>query len=296
MVRLFGLSKSSFAGMTVRDYFFSLPTRSPNRNRFQLLRRGFVCPNNTRIYFTCEGEVVASVIAEPSTQGQGYIPIKPGSIEVHNNIWLSELIDAGVRVLPKNDPRRIRALIPADARARVIIEPQDEEKIELLLHGQYTLLANSVPSPTAAKIATMDAADPMKASSKTNKYLTKSEQKNWALARSSYTCEIDPAHLSFPVNYSGHSVNYMEAHHLIPMSQQFRFDRANPLYDTTRNIHANLDQSNNLISLCPICHKAIHHSVAAYRNAIIATLFNNRQTALNAIIPGITLQELISYY
>jgi len=64
-----------------------------------------------------------------------------------------------------------------------------------------------------------------------------------AKRRDSYRCVIDKSHKTFLVNSNA----YVEGHHVIPMYQQ-------------KNYEFTLDSVDNIVSLCPNCHREIHHS------------------------------------
>ena len=62
-----------------------------------------------------------------------------------------------------------------------------------------------------------------------------------AKTRDNFTCQIDAKHQTF----ISKGVNYVEGHHVLPMFQQ-------------KNFSFNLDVLENIISLCPSCHREIH--------------------------------------
>ena len=64
-----------------------------------------------------------------------------------------------------------------------------------------------------------------------------------AKKRDGFTCQIDKTHTTFVSK----GVNYVEGHHVVPMFQQ-------------KNYSFNLDDVDNIISLCPTCHREIHSS------------------------------------
>ena len=75
-----------------------------------------------------------------------------------------------------------------------------------------------------------------------------------ALQRASYNCEVDEKHSTF-ISKSGKP--FVEAHHLIPIS-------------ATARLGLNLDFEENILSLCPNCHRAIHHSELGLRAALVS--------------------------
>lgn len=86
-----------------------------------------------------------------------------------------------------------------------------------------------------------------------------------SLDLASYKCEFEFSHETFISDVSG--VPFMEAHHLVPMSYQGEFQHS-------------LDVPENIVSLCPNCHRAIHHASLNIRNEIIDRLFNLRRDKL----------------
>jgi len=63
---------------------------------------------------------------------------------------------------------------------------------------------------------------------------------------SHFTCEVDSNHRSFISKKTRE--NYCEGHHLVPMGKQSS-------YNYSLDIHA------NIVSLCPNCHRILHHGV-----------------------------------
>ncbi len=64
-----------------------------------------------------------------------------------------------------------------------------------------------------------------------------------AIILSGYKCDVDIEHGSF---IAKNGKQYMEAHHLIPMSAQEYFENS-------------LDVAANIVSLCPVCHRKLHY-------------------------------------
>ena len=102
---------------------------------------------------------------------------------------------------------------------------------------------------------------PQKHTQTTQVYERNQELKNICINRANFQCEIDNNHKSF---ISSKQHNYVEAHHIIPLSFQNKFD-------------VNLDSLENLISLCPICHKAIHNGSKEEKLKILKSIHIIRQ-------------------
>lgn len=99
--------------------------------------------------------------------------------------------------------------------------------------------------------------------------------------RAKYLCEFDHDHLSFKTKTGNE--NYVEAHHLVPMQLQNRF-------------FYNLDVEANIIALCPICHRCIHHATDVEKKVIITKLYIERITRLKECNIFIELNDLLGTY
>ncbi len=101
------------------------------------------------------------------------------------------------------------------------------------------------------------------------------------IRQSNFMCEIDRNHLYFTSNTTNE--NYVEAHHLIPLSFQKDFD-------------ISLDIIENMASLCIVCHKKIHLATFSEKLEIINELFDLKKDGL--ILQGINIsrEKLTSYY
>lgn len=106
-----------------------------------------------------------------------------------------------------------------------------------------------------------------------------------AVKKAKYKCENNIIHETF---ISSHTQKpFMEAHHLIPISLQ----------DVMwKRFGVNIDCEENIVSLCPNCHRAIHYSEKETKKALIEKLYNIQKTKLHNIGLNITLNELIKIY
>lgn len=78
---------------------------------------------------------------------------------------------------------------------------------------------------------------------------------------SNYRCEVNPDHNTFISQRS--NMPYVEAHHFLPMKFQHLFSEP-------------LDTVDNVISLCPNCHRAIHHAVTDHKYELIQNIYSKR--------------------
>ena len=101
-----------------------------------------------------------------------------------------------------------------------------------------------------------------------------------ALLLSDYKCQVDPDHETF---LARNGKPYVEAHHLIPIS-------------ATARLGINLDFTENLTSLCPNCHRAIHHAELNYRAELVEKLYGQRRFQLTQKNIHLSLAEVLSFY
>lgn len=102
-----------------------------------------------------------------------------------------------------------------------------------------------------------------------------------ALKVANYQCEHDHSHVTFTHGNKSHQ--YVEAHHLIPISKQHEFEHS-------------IDKVSNIVSLCPNCHRAIHFGDYITKKEMIDTLFNRYQFLLSNIRINVKIEKLYKYY
>ena len=102
-----------------------------------------------------------------------------------------------------------------------------------------------------------------------------------AKAAANYLCEHNNQHATFTNKATNR--NYVEAHHLIPMQLQSKF-------------FYSLDIEANIVSLCPVCHRMIHHATNEEKREIITKLYNERVERLRKCNIYIELVDLLNFY
>ena len=95
--------------------------------------------------------------------------------------------------------------------------------------------------------------------------------------KSGYRCEINPNHETFTSMKS--KFPFVEAHHLIPMKFQ-------------TIINYPLDNLDNLISLCPNCHRAFHHAIIDTKITYLNNIYEKR-TQLHKLY---SIEDLKGFY
>lgn len=106
------------------------------------------------------------------------------------------------------------------------------------------------------------------------------EVKN-CLKNANYKCEFDENHATFISDST--KQNYVEAHHLIPLNHQDKFEHS-------------LDVSGNLVSLCPNCHRKIHLAIKEEQKVIIEKLYNDRKELIDKFGISVSLEDLLNLY
>ena len=79
---------------------------------------------------------------------------------------------------------------------------------------------------------------------------------------SRYTCEYSESHKLFVARSTGS--RYVEVHHIIPLNFQDEF------------ASKKLDHINNLYSLCPYCHAAVHHAEGRVARKLLSKMYDDR--------------------
>lgn len=102
-----------------------------------------------------------------------------------------------------------------------------------------------------------------------------------ALINANFKCTIDCTHEHFKSKVTGE--NYVESHHLIPMCYQENFDNS-------------LDVEANIVGLCVVCHKKLHHAELNEKKDMLYTLFNQREERLKKCGLIISFDELVELY
>lgn len=102
-----------------------------------------------------------------------------------------------------------------------------------------------------------------------------------ALIQANYCCQMDEKHMTFQAETT--KENFVEAHHLIPISVQDEF-------------RYSLDVPGNILALCPNCHRAIHYSEWEQRKSMILKMFLLKKQELKVYGIEISQETLLNYY
>jgi len=106
-----------------------------------------------------------------------------------------------------------------------------------------------------------------------------------AIIQANYSCEISHEHKTFMSKATGKP--YMESHHLVPIQFQS---------EMWGKYRINIDCVENLVSLCPTCHKAFHYGTDEVKSEIIEIMYAEVAHKYKAIGFEITLDEIKRCY
>lgn len=107
-----------------------------------------------------------------------------------------------------------------------------------------------------------------------------------AIIVADYQCEVDSEHQTF---LNKHGKPYMEGHHLIPCT-------VNNAKENEEQFNKNIDCKENIVSLCPICHRAIHMGNRDEKRRVLSILISKRLPILKKIGINITEEYLLRLY
>lgn len=113
------------------------------------------------------------------------------------------------------------------------------------------------------------------------KYKTNPRIAKTALQLSGYKCQTNQNDHKTFISKLGQQ--YMEAHHLIPMQAQ-------------KDFSCNLDRVENIVSVCPNCHSAIHLGNDAVRLEYLKVLYDRKIKELSKVGLNISFGELFTKY
>ena len=164
-------------------------------------------------------------------------------------------------------------------------EESDEEKDDNYIEKIDKIDENNVNSDVAEgayKIAPVILDDDKKIS---KKYKRNPLLGKIAIQKAYYCCEHNPNHETF-ISAKSHK-NFMEAHHLVPVKYQ-------QLIWAKYSI--NVDCVENIVSLCPTCHRAFHNGTNEVKANIIEDVYQKLIPRYKSIGFNITLDEIKKLY
>lgn len=148
------------------------------------------------------------------------------------------------------------------------------DHLESISSDDYQEAANEIATESSSKTLPEGRLPrPPKVNGKqVGKYKRNPEMAAIAIKSASHQCEVEPAHATFTSRKT--KKPFVEAHHLIPMQCQDKFA-------------VSLDVPENIVALCPGCHRKFHHARFGDLKAQLATLFSARNASLRTRSIGI---------
>lgn len=102
-----------------------------------------------------------------------------------------------------------------------------------------------------------------------------------AIKRSHYECLVNSKHAYFISRTTRQ--NYVEAHHIIPISTQALFSQG-------------IDCVPNIASLCPVCHRQIHHGLDHDKKDLLEILWDKNYRKIEDVGIELSFKELVELY
>jgi len=117
----------------------------------------------------------------------------------------------------------------------------------------------------------------------------KKVKKNAAIAKkvivdSNYKCSYNESHATF---LTSKGKSYMEGHHLIPCT----VENSNLFKEKSK-----LDREENIVSICPTCHRAIHFGDDLTKRKLVKKLYSKQRAKLESVGLDIGLEAMLSKY
>ncbi len=164
--------------------------------------------------------------------------------------------------------------------------PVIDSIIEIKEDNQYILDINKVEiKPDKSEISSNHLLEPVYLDIQTFKSKRDVKLGKYVIVSNNYKCSYDETHLTF-ISKSTNN-NYVEAHHLIPIQFQEQF---------WQDLKINIDAVQNIIALCPTCHRALHYGITQEKKRILKVLFDKQKNKLEEININIDKIQLIGFY
>lgn len=227
-------------------------------------------------YFHSEGKLLEAVNNKLRTEKQlGYLlDVCFGRyyfLEVH---FENKNSDGQIRNTPL---LIIREFFEASLQKTKFILSEDEIENEI----EQKRILKSTGYTDTAEIENANNRIPELAGSSSKRYKTNSRLSKTVLIKNQFRCEVDSNHTTFKTKKDE---DYMEAHHLIPMAFQKDY------------LPINIDREENVVSLCPNCHRAIHYGSNIVKKDLLEVLFYNKIYKLTNTSINIDFSKLLEYY
>ena len=288
-IRLLPMSQDDveIGGKSIKDMQVWIEEKFPYR--FYRFRNEVNTPTGTLMLFQYKGHVIASAVLENKNRYEGvfqdeykgFYSFFSSSIAIFTPIKLEELqtVWGDIRSFNQSPQKLAVEHYPLfeellSKRNFQYIKKKSEEEFQTEVEKLRvsSLVVEDTPKELTAKIYN---------NARRQKWGRDPLTSKRAITLAGNTCEIDETHHYFTSSTTGK--NYVEAHHLIPMEFQLQFGNS-------------LDVEANIISLCPMCHKKVHHAITDEKLPVVEELYEKRKNRLEKCGIGVSLEKLKSYY
>ena len=212
-----------------------------------------------------------------------------GNMKSHNSFLNYVIVDTPASEVGKKSPKYLYSL---NIKGQNLFQNDENEEFKRLVYDmlddaeeeQEIENADSVDDETLALLDNRDVdLTPRNNSSKrpkTDPRIAKS-----VMEKNNYMCKYgsltNTRHITFDAKRGN---KYVEAHHLIPLSA------SNDFYPI------NLDRSNNIVPLCPLCHAQVHHGTLVEKVKVLEVLYDDYIEKLNGDSIDISFDDLVNKY
>ena len=179
-----------------------------------------------------------------------------------------------------NDPRRMYSSAVSNyIKYKIHSENPDNyhQDLDYLMDVEETL--SRTPSFPKHVVTPQDS--PKLISGTTNQFSRNKRVGAHAIQLANYTCHIDSSHRFFISRKT--KKNYVEGHHLIPIAYQAMFKHS-------------IDTIENIVPLCPSCHRMIHFGLDTSRIELLEQLYNSSKNQLQLVGTPIKFKDLLELY
>lgn len=284
-IRLLPMSMPlEFEGYTIEEIqkeFFMRDIIEENSGEYHYRKSGMNIDGNALVLFQYLNTIVASAILEDVVEVddeiyKGKYIFDTHSIAIFENISSDELKE----IFDIKQLSQSKQILDID-RSNELLELLEEKNIEFVLDNEIdyeqsfyneSSLDNHIDQVEEVSEA---------CESKHARFKRSQIRKSTAIKLANHTCELDHTHMTFRSKTTGE--NYVEAHHLIPMKYQYKFDNS-------------IDVASNIIALCPNCHRYIHHGDIEEKEDTVIELYNKRLERLKKTGINIEMIDLIDMY
>lgn len=164
------------------------------------------------------------------------------------------------------------------------LEESDEEKDDNYIDRIDNINENNV-NPDVAEGAAKIAPAQYDETFVSKKYRRNPLLGRIAIQNAYYCCENEPQHETFESAKTHKS--FMEAHHLVPVKYQQQI---------WQKYNINVDCTENIVSLCPTCHRAFHNGTNEVKTELIENIYKKIFPKYKYIGFDISLDEIKNLY